>query len=73
MKVTIEKNGSVTIDFEGDLLVTSHKHITVKNPANKILTICNADIIGSRICGIKTPLRNYIINCIKGCFKRYAK
>ena len=73
MKVTIEKNGNVTIDFEGDLLVTSQKHIDVDNPGKKRLTICNAEIIGSRICGIKTPLRKYIIHCIKGCLKRYVK
>lgn len=73
MKVTIEKNGNVTVDFEGDLLVTSQKNISVYNPGKKLLTICNAEIIGSRICGIQVPLRKYIIHCIKECFKRYVK
>lgn len=73
MKVIIEKNGNVTIDFENDLLVTSHKNIGIKDHNGTTLTICNAHIIGSKVCNSNLSFGQYIRYCIKECIKRYVK
>ncbi|QHJ80283.1 MAG: hypothetical protein [Caudoviricetes sp.] len=73
MRISIDKKGNVTLDFEGDLLVTKHKQIDVESYSKKEVTIRNAYIIGSRLYGMKLPLRKYVIHCIKECYKRYVK
>lgn len=73
MKVILEKNGNVTIDFEDDLLVTSKTNLVINNKSGKHLTICNANIIGSNICNNKLTFKEYMKHCYKECIKQYVK